>query len=1048
MRKPANSRAMRLISLALVVAMVMCGISGLFSVSYAEGETFTVDQVAAMAKEVYEAGKESSFAETAKINGVTVDQPTYLILVSKALLTIDGGKTLGTQAKIDLVNEKINYRGAPGNDDDSVGSLEAFNKLEYLYLAERQVAFTQGLIDSNTKGMVSNRTTFPGEGALAGKTAINGRVGYSRQLTVLLLALATYADTKALPETVSASYLPSAEFVPADPNATPVPTAGPSLGNFKMTDIVDAAAKVDPATTDMEFTVAGKKMSKASFTVLMAATIKNLGEGKTDDVTTLGMNEPTNGAADSFKAADDSEVTEVTKDLYLNRAARELTWASSNPAPANFATYNDGEGLDNGVKGYKGQFSYLRAFSTYVRVLAAYKANGALPETVDVSYAVPEETPAPTKAPVGTVKSSDVIAAAETALQSFTTNGVFPANVKVGSKEYTQASFFRMMAHVLYYTLGEGQTGDVPVYNNPAPESDAELVDGFKEQPEISKGGYLYAAQRQLIYMDDMTKDGTPAKVVSFPGSYAGAEGYKGQLTYTRTLVIFARALTQYLTLGSLPENVSTSLEVTKAFTVQEIVDAAPAFLATYADGNKIATRLEVAGVSANRGQYYKFFIDAINDIAKGNTSATYKMSTLQAPDGNGTDTFKADENDEITKNGYLFAAEKGAAYLADGTKTTPAKYITFSSETYTGDEGYEGQLTYQNQLVIYARVLDYYKKNGSLPEKVSAEFTLPTDDFTVDFNVALDAIVAVDTAFNNSATGEIPANTKIKVDDDEKTLNRGSYLTLAATLVKAINEGKTSGDITFKTTYEPDNPTGNDAFSSATISKQGYVFVAESQLAFMAKEGGNGRPANFTAFGGTVTDENGAEEEVTTNYTGSEGYTGNFSFNRACVVLSRVLAYYKANGKLPEEIDASYKKDAAASLGLISGSAYTMADGFVTGVAAKTTAADVLAQFNPGTIQIVNSKDAVVEGTATVGTGYKVQLLNGGTVVSEVIIVIGGDATGDGNINSRDIAAIQRVVVGGGNLEGAFAKAADISGDGKTNSRDIASVQRIVVNG
>ncbi|MBQ9833421.1 MAG: hypothetical protein IJO48_06800, partial [Clostridia bacterium] len=245
MRNPANTRAMRFISFALVIAMVMCGISGIFSVANAEGETFTVDQVATMAKEVYEAGKENGFAETATIGSTTMDQPTYFILACKALLNIDNGATIAnsTGADIALVNTAMAYRANPGNGDDSIpSSAENFTKAEYIYCAERQVAYTQGKVVEGTSGAPANYTTMPGS---CPGSQLAGKAGYARQLTLVLAALASYKDNGTLPETLPAAYNAKAEFVPADPDATPVPTAGPSLGNFAMSAVVEAAAAID-----------------------------------------------------------------------------------------------------------------------------------------------------------------------------------------------------------------------------------------------------------------------------------------------------------------------------------------------------------------------------------------------------------------------------------------------------------------------------------------------------------------------------------------------------------------------------------------------------------------------------------------------------------------------------------------------------------------------------------------------------------------------------------------------------------------------------------
>ncbi len=55
------------------------------------------------------------------------------------------------------------------------------------------------------------------------------------------------------------------------------------------------------------------------------------------------------------------------------------------------------------------------------------------------------------------------------------------------------------------------------------------------------------------------------------------------------------------------------------------------------------------------------------------------------------------------------------------------------------------------------------------------------------------------------------------------------------------------------------------------------------------------------------------------------------------------------------------------------------------------------------------------------------------------------GDVTGDGKINSRDIASLQKYIAGSGTLTDDQKLSADINGDGKINSRDIASVQKHV---
>ncbi|MBQ2662215.1 MAG: leucine-rich repeat protein [Clostridia bacterium] len=138
-----------------------------------------------------------------------------------------------------------------------------------------------------------------------------------------------------------------------------------------------------------------------------------------------------------------------------------------------------------------------------------------------------------------------------------------------------------------------------------------------------------------------------------------------------------------------------------------------------------------------------------------------------------------------------------------------------------------------------------------------------------------------------------------------------------------------------------------------------------------------------------------------------------------------------------------------AGELTLIDGSSYTIDYGYVIGVTTKTTVADVIAQFKNHTIQVAKSDGTtVMQSTEKIGTGCYVQLLKNGAVASSVKVVISGDVTGDGKINSRDIAIIQRLCVEEFSVEGAFQLAADADSNGRLNSRDIAAVQRAIING
>ena len=58
------------------------------------------------------------------------------------------------------------------------------------------------------------------------------------------------------------------------------------------------------------------------------------------------------------------------------------------------------------------------------------------------------------------------------------------------------------------------------------------------------------------------------------------------------------------------------------------------------------------------------------------------------------------------------------------------------------------------------------------------------------------------------------------------------------------------------------------------------------------------------------------------------------------------------------------------------------------------------------------------------------------------------GDVIGDASINSKDVAAVQKHLLGKTMLVDAFLLAAEYNNDGKVNSRDIAALQKAILIG
>ena len=61
-------------------------------------------------------------------------------------------------------------------------------------------------------------------------------------------------------------------------------------------------------------------------------------------------------------------------------------------------------------------------------------------------------------------------------------------------------------------------------------------------------------------------------------------------------------------------------------------------------------------------------------------------------------------------------------------------------------------------------------------------------------------------------------------------------------------------------------------------------------------------------------------------------------------------------------------------------------------------------------------------------------------------IVCVEGDINGDGKSNSRDVAAIQKSILGTQVFITAEMYAADLREDGSINSRDIAALQKKII--
>ena len=98
--------------------------------------------------------------------------------------------------------------------------------------------------------------------------------------------------------------------------------------------------------------------------------------------------------------------------------------------------------------------------------------------------------------------------------------------------------------------------------------------------------------------------------------------------------------------------------------------------------------------------------------------------------------------------------------------------------------------------------------------------------------------------------------------------------------------------------------------------------------------------------------------------------------------------------------------------------------------------------------IKIFNFKDEKLEDADLIGTGSKVKIYKDNNILREYKIILYGDVTGDGKINSVDLLVLQRHILELEKFDGIFLKAGNINKNGKNpSSVDLLLIQRHILN-
>ena len=117
-----------------------------------------------------------------------------------------------------------------------------------------------------------------------------------------------------------------------------------------------------------------------------------------------------------------------------------------------------------------------------------------------------------------------------------------------------------------------------------------------------------------------------------------------------------------------------------------------------------------------------------------------------------------------------------------------------------------------------------------------------------------------------------------------------------------------------------------------------------------------------------------------------------------------------------------------------------------IGGVKPETAVKTLLAGLqvsDGGTTAVCTADGKTMSADATVGTGCVVQVLQSGVLCAAYPVVIKGDVSGDGRLDSLDLLKIQKHILGVSALSDVARSAADVSGDGIIDSLDLLKLQK-----
>lgn len=119
---------------------------------------------------------------------------------------------------------------------------------------------------------------------------------------------------------------------------------------------------------------------------------------------------------------------------------------------------------------------------------------------------------------------------------------------------------------------------------------------------------------------------------------------------------------------------------------------------------------------------------------------------------------------------------------------------------------------------------------------------------------------------------------------------------------------------------------------------------------------------------------------------------------------------------------------------------------GYLRRISLNTSVETASKEFTNDSLKFYNLSGTELKSSDYVGTGTQIKLFNGSNAVDTKTVVVTGDMTGDGIINNRDVAMMNKKLVDKADAQECQMLAIDVNGDGSVDNKDAAMVARYLV--